>query len=128
MMSPPPLIEGQATMDFSNIANIAYEIAASVLSWLDQHNGTVTAIFTGFVAWFTCALYKANKLAIDHTRTIERAYVKMSHSAPGLQFGTDNIIVPIAVKNFSKTPARISKVVLKSVTLSRNDKLPQGTE
>jgi hypothetical protein len=112
-------------VDFGNIANEAYEIAAAVLSWLDNHNGAVTAIFTGFVAWFTYELYKANKLAIDHTRTIERAYVKMSHMTPGLQFGSNNMVVPIAVKNFGKTPARISKVVLKAIALSRIEKLPE---
>jgi hypothetical protein len=89
-------------MDFGNIANEAYEIVVYALSWVDKHNGAVTAIFTGFVAWFTYELYKANKLATEHTRTIERAYVKMSHTAPGLQFGKTNIVVPIAVKNFGK--------------------------
>ena len=75
-------------MDFGKIANEAYEIAATVLSWLDNHNGVVTALATAFVAWFTYELYKAKKLPSDHTRTIERAYVKMSHTTSGLQFGS----------------------------------------
>jgi len=107
------------------IVNEAYEKAAAVLSSLDKHNGLVTALATVFIGLFTYELYKANKLAIGHTRTIERAYVKISHTAPGLGYGSNNVVVQLALKNFGKTPARISKVVLKAKSLSPGEKLPE---
>jgi hypothetical protein len=49
------------------------------------------------------------------TKTIERAYVKMSHESPGLKFnGMGGVAVQMHVRNFGKTPARVSSVVLDS--------------
>jgi hypothetical protein len=113
-------------VDFGKIE--AYEIAGAALRWLDAHNGLVTALATVLIGWFTYELYKANKLGIGHTRTIERAYVKMSHTAPGLTYGNINdtgFDVRIAVKNFGKTPARICKVILKAKPLSPGEKVPE---
>jgi hypothetical protein len=64
------------------------------------------------------------------TKTIERAYVKMSHDPPGLNFEK-----PIGafwlrsnIKNYGRTPARISDVLITFKILPSSDSLPRIPE
>jgi len=61
----------------------------------------------------------------DTARKELRAYVKLSHNQPGLTFETDRGVfrVTIQVKNFGRTPARITNVLINSRVLSTSDPL-----
>ena len=58
-----------------------------------KYNGLLTAIATGFIAAFTIVLAGVgkrqatlNKLVADNAIVSQRAYVTLSHNAPGLRF------------------------------------------
>ncbi len=71
------------------------------------------------------------------TKTIERAYVKMSHTDPGLiwfDVGGD-FLLEMKVENFGNTPADVTDVLLRPIVLDAAETLPrsppyerQGTE
>ncbi len=102
----------------------------SIGDFLDSHEGVftviaaaITAIATGFIGWFTCVLAKStNRLSAlasrqeKMTKTIERAYVKMSHTDQGLLFGNNSTIrwatVEVKIENCGPTPARVTDVRL----------------
>lgn len=77
---------------------------------------------------------ETTRQALDHTRTAERAYVKMSHVAPGLVFETDGTVrVTVQTKNFGRTPANVTDVILTPFVLRPGMTLPerppyQGTQ
>ena len=81
----------------------------------------VTAVANGFIAHFTKTLWEISRSQLDHGRQVERAYVKMSHKAPGILFGSDwRVDISVDVKNFGRTPARITDVLLSTMIMGRN--------
>jgi hypothetical protein len=57
----------------------------------------------------------------------ERAYVKMSHPRPGIkQFdeASGHIWFTISVKNYGRTPAKITDVIVKPIVVPHGDALP----
>ena len=115
--------------------NVALFFLIKVAEFLDTHDGVVTAIATIAIAWFTLSLRdvsreqgKISRTAVDLSRNTERAYVKMSHRAPGLEWGfwvkCDDCSVRIQVKNHGSTPADVTDVVVKCLVLRKSHKLP----
>jgi len=90
----------------------------------------VLVIVTALLARYTARLWRATKDLVaesgDTARKELRAYVKMSHSPPGLTFETSNGVfrITIQVKNFGRTPARITNSLIKHLILSSNGLLP----
>jgi len=89
----------------------------------------VLAVVTAMLACYTAKLWRATKDLVrdsgDTARKELRAYVKLSHNPPGLTFETDRGVfrVTIQVKNFGRTPARITNVLINSRVLSTSDPL-----
>ena len=84
----------------------------------------LTAVATAFIAAFTYTLWDANRIAIEHTQTIERAYVKMSHPPPGLMFNSSGCDVRITIKNDGVTPARITNAFVNLKIFNADERLP----
>jgi hypothetical protein len=124
--------------------------------WVETHHGALTllatlfiAAFTGTLRWSTRQLWKAGEQQIalakqtseatqsvlGQTRVIERAYVKLSHEPPGVRFERMDMTIHIKlrVKNFGRTPAYVTDVILTPVILAPGERLPEvisyrGTE
>jgi hypothetical protein len=79
----------------------------------------ITAVFTG-----TLFLNAHHQLL--HNRQVERAYVKISHPSPGIRQldPSGNIWLEVSIKNYGKTPARVTDVVIKPVVIPHDDQLP----
>jgi hypothetical protein len=95
---------------------------------VDWIAAAITAIATGFIAWFTIVLVGVGRKADHHFQVVERAYVKMSHRSPGIIWehpinGTFSVIV--RVQNFGSTPADITDVLLNYDVLDA-DVIPQA--
>jgi hypothetical protein len=106
----------------------------AVVDFLDKHNGGITALFTFVLAVSTIFLWRSTReaaiaanAAAQHTRTVERAYVKLSHTPPG--FHTENaegeFSVQVSVKNFGATPAKVTDILVKPIVLPNNQPLPK---
>lgn len=66
------------------------------------------------IAVLIAQVYYNRSLAVQQ-RIIERAYVKLSHVLPGMQFHEVHTVqwwVPLQVGNFGRTPARITHTVI----------------
>src|SRR5262249_31752405 len=67
----------------------------------------------------------AANAAAQHTRTVERAYVKLSHTPPG--FHTENAAgecsVQVSVKHFGATPAKVTATLVTPLVLPNNQPL-----
>ena len=89
-------------------------VLLQVIKFVDEHNGFVTALATAFIGCFTATLWMVNRRQGFDTRTIQRAYVKISHPPPGVGRLDDsgNIWLTISIKNYGQTPATVSDVVL----------------
>src|SRR5262249_53150359 len=78
------------------------------------------------------ALAQANAALAQANATMlaERAYVKISHPAPGIKQLdiSGNIWFTIAVKNYGRTPARVTDVVVKPVVVPHGDPLPKNPD
>jgi hypothetical protein len=61
------------------------------------------------------------------TRTIQRAYVKISHPRPGIERLDDsgNIWLTISIKNYGQTPGTVSDVVLRPLVVPHGEPLPK---
>ncbi len=81
--------------------------------------GLATAAFTG-----TLFVNAHNQLI--HNRQVERAYVKISHPSPGIEQldSSGHIWFKVSIKNYGRTPARVTNVVLKPVVVPHGDPLP----
>jgi hypothetical protein len=56
---------------------------------------------------------------------IQRAYVKISHSLPGVEVNpSGNFWLQASIKNFGQTPARVTDIVIKPVVVARHEPLP----
>lgn len=74
------------------------------------------SVFTFFVMIFTYGLMKIGGKQVTDSRVIQRAYLKMSHTPPGIIFRKDGFFnVQIEVKNFGSTPATVTHVALDHV-------------
>jgi hypothetical protein len=63
----------------------------------------------------------------DAIRLAERAYVKMSHNPPGVQFadsGSGVFWISLSVKNYGRTPARVLKSVICHATAPTDQPFP----
>ena len=108
--------------DYSNQYGCAvYAILALFASFTQSYNGAITAVATIVIAGFTGTLWKINRDQLKHGRRVERAYVKMSHNAPGILFGKDwRVDISVDVKNFGRTPARITDVLLSTMIIEES--------
>jgi len=79
----------------------------------------ITAVFTG-----TLFLNAHHQLL--HNRQVERAYVKISHKAPGISHLNSNgsFSLTITIKNYGRTSARVTNVVIKRIVVQHGDSLP----
>ena len=107
-----------------------------ITNWLSP---ALTALATIAVGYFTWTLWQSNEAAgklaergQEHFRVTERAYVKMSHFSPGIEFvqnmGAIHIITSIRVKNFGHTPAHVTDVYVGSLITAVGAGLPDIPE
>jgi hypothetical protein len=62
---------------------------------------------------------------VNTSRASERAYVTMSHEAPGVVFETDGLFyLTVRIKNYGRTPAKVTDTFLNPVILLPSEKLP----
>jgi hypothetical protein len=87
---------------------------------------TVIALASAASALFALALFSNAHHQLKHNRKVERAYVKISHPSPGIEQldSSGNIWLTVSIKNYGRTPARITDVVIKPVVIPRGDQLP----
>jgi hypothetical protein len=76
-------------------------------------------LLTGLIALFTGGLivvgylqWRTYEATLQNTRTIERAYVDISHDQPGLNISPHQITFSLAVKNHGRTPANVARPVM----------------
>lgn len=81
-------------------------VPSQILRIADRHNGLITAFATAFIGLFTLTLWLVNRRQGLDARTIQRAYVKISHPSPGIEQldESGHIWLTITVKNHGKTP------------------------
>lgn len=109
----------------------------SVEKWsagINAVSAFVVAAFTGCLWWVSTKQWKATRDAAEAAleeatavKLAERAYLKMSHSPPGLRIPTDPLSLPwvnMEVKNIGNTPARVTAVILWRMILRETDPLP----
>jgi hypothetical protein len=126
-----------------DIISSAVDIAACIGTFLESHEAALTviaaamtAVATVVIGLFTYYLWKSTNgltvLATEQekmTRTIERAYVKMSHLLPGVTFEQDGLIcrvkVQMRIKNYGRTPARVTDILLRSLWRPQGEPLPK---
>lgn len=103
---------------------------------IDANDGVVTAVATGFIAYFTFTLWfvtdksaSATLATVETMRDAERAYVKMSHKAPGVIWpgvvANDRYRLEVQIKNFGRTPASVTNVFLRQLVLKKHQVLPK---
>lgn len=84
--------------------------------FIDKNSTLITALATAFIGAFTLAIWMTASDQLRHARRVERAYVNMSHTPPGLNFHqhAEGILatIQVKVKNYGRTPADITDVVL----------------
>ena len=84
-----------------------------------------TAAGTAAIALFSVTLWRVNRRQVLDARVIQRAYVKISHSPPGVAVDkSGNFWHEASIKNFGQTPARVTDVVMKQVVVPHNEPLP----
>jgi len=124
--------------------------------WVEAHHGALILLATLFIAAVTGTLWwsmrqlwkageqqialaqqtsKAMQVVLGQTRVVERAYVKISHEPPGVRFERMDmtIHVKLRVKNFGRTPAHVTDVILTPIILAPGERFPavpsyRGTE
>jgi hypothetical protein len=86
-------------------------------------------LFTAVLAASTIALWWTTKASVNTLGRAERAYVKLSHSPPGLTFEASGIFfVEIEVRNCGRTPAKVTDTLLKPISLPVNESLPPNPD
>jgi hypothetical protein len=99
--------------------NIGEQMVSWLLGWTaDDSIAVLTLVIAGvgFFQW-------------RHFRVTERAYVKMSHRPPGINWESPllgNGVVTLRVKNFGKTPADISDAYVEAIVRTEDtiERLP----
>jgi hypothetical protein len=85
-------------------------------------SSAVTAIATGFIAWFTYTIWRVNQSQLQHARTVERAYI----SGGGPTGPVDGIrVFVLTAENTGKTPATLTDY---SIFLRDRSELPAEPE
>lgn len=81
---------------------------------------TLALVVVGSLQWWTY------RKILNTTKVMERAYVGMSHFPPGLTIekATGHFYGRMRVKNFGRTPARITDALLKAQVLPNTELLP----
>lgn len=124
-----PVIAALLAVAFAGLAIMASNLVQEPVqpeSW-DTIWIAVTGAFTVVLAISTIALWWATKAAGARAdsaiRTIERAYVKMSHYPPGLNIedASGMCWVKLQVKNFGHTPARVIDAFVTVKVLPNNE-------
>jgi hypothetical protein len=111
-ISSPENVPAKNDTNGNQSHNIGEEIIIWLLGWNDDRSiVALTAIIAGvgFFQW-------------RHSRITERAYVKLSHKAPGVFPSGERLAVVVRIKNFGRTPADVTDVYL------RHDVFYPGTE
>ncbi len=77
------------------------------------------------LAFFTWRLWLSTAALWKHTRTVERAYVKMSHtSPPGVSFANLTAFASFEIRNAGNTPATVTDVIVGPIVLPAGTNLP----
>jgi hypothetical protein len=121
-------------------------VALACLAWnfITDHATVLSAVISMLaavvVAVFTSVLVHIGRSADRNFRTVERAYVKVSHYAPGIYWIVPKawdrraernnqvprrIRVDLRVKNFGQTPAHISGMCMVFRMTEAGEKLPE---
>jgi hypothetical protein len=97
----------------------------SITEHLKDPNTTI-ALAAAVTAALTYRLFANARDQLIHNRKVERAYVKISHPSPGIdQLDSSGLFwLTITIKNYGRTPARVTDVVLKPVVVLHGDPLP----
>jgi hypothetical protein len=108
--------------------HVALSAARKSSEFLNYLSPALTALATAVIGVFTYFLYRATNGLLQHTRTIERAYVKLSHTSPGAAFdeNQNRVALRMEVKNCGRTPAYVTDVILTPVVLPANRSLPSS--
>jgi hypothetical protein len=72
--------------------NIAFVIIWHFGEWLNYYGGSVTAIATAVIGYFTYTLWEANRAQLEHASEVERAYV----SGGGMKGTDQRVLAPLA--------------------------------
>lgn len=107
------------------------------MNFLQKYSGAISAaatlliaIFTGTLWRSTGRLWKMTKTSVDAVRQAERAYVKMSHTAPAFDLvktiGQGGLTVEI--KNSGRTPATVTDVLLQVNWFGEENPAPNEPE
>lgn len=111
------------------------EVIFWFLDFAERNDKAITALSTFVIAVFTVVLAGATGILVkmanrqeDTTKTIERAYIRISHDAPGVRWvGTEDkktFEVRVEIKNLGHTPATVSDVVICTKILEHGVPLP----
>lgn len=115
--------------------------AKSLILWFldfsNRNDRAITSLSTFVIAIFTIVLAFATGILVKMagqqemtSKTIERAYVQMSHVSapdnPGLEVtkATGKCVVHMSVKNYGNTPARVTRVFMTHRVLPDGQDLP----
>lgn len=99
-------------------------------TFLNVNSPAITALATFIIALFTATLWRTTNQTLEHNRTVERAYVKMSSLPPGLEIETQTGFawVSLEIQNFGETPATITDIFLNHEIVSCLDSALVGIE
>ena len=104
-------------------AAVAY--IRDIISHIDAN--AVSAAATVAIAFFSFTLWWVNRRQGLDARVIQRAYVTISHSPPGVEIDRSDrsdFWHEARIKNFGQTPARVTQVVMKPVVVAHGEQLP----
>lgn len=106
--------------------------APCIWGWIVDHatilSTVVSAAAAVAVAIFTAVLVCIGRSADRNFRTVERAYVKLSHKGLGVEwFGSDpgKFIVRVRIKNFGRTPATTKQIAIDRLIFSKATDVPK---
>lgn len=140
-LSAPPIVIGQPASNSekdpaTNKPQYSFADGFAPPTWANWAQ-VIVAAFGLFFIWLTIrAMRDQVKVGQDTATaalkeaesitTSERAYVKMSHLQPGLQFNEPDAMcwAWIQVKNYGQTPARITAIVMGSRYFLNDEALP----
>lgn len=93
------------------------------MRWVKSNANELTLLFTGVVALFTvvlavvgCLQWRIYRQIHRSNKVVERAYVALSHTHPGLQpfpAGAQTAKVEVRVRNHGNTPADVTAISLR---------------
>ena len=91
---------------------VAQSAVISFLDFADRNDKAITALSTLVIAIFTVTLWNATAGLLNHGREVERAYVKLSHANDLRLQGNGHLAVRMEIKNWGRTPAQITDMVI----------------